>query len=449
MSFRRGVRLLATACLVGVVASATAPGHGGAVRPPDASVPGERGRASVHHSTLANGSGWDGRRADASTDSSEPTGPRPPWMRRLDALVSGHPVSVAVGVDGEFLYRFRAPVRHPPASNQKLLLSMALLDELGEEFRIPTEAAADGPIENGVLDGDLWVLGGGDPEVGRGRLRVLASRVRRAGIARIRGRIVGGTGSFGRDWWAPGWQPFHPGRHIALPTALTFHSNRARGRAIRDPERRAAATLTTELEALGVRVDGPPRAGRPPAGLVPVAEVRSPALVDLLERQNVGSLNFHAEVLTKLLGEHAFGEPGTLAKGASAIEEWAGEQGVSVVSHDGSGLSYANEVSAGGMVRLLWEAEDEAWGAALRSTLPTPGEGTLRSRLAGVQVRAKTGTITIASSLSGWVWLERTGTWAAFSILSTAMPKHEAARLEDRILRILATAPDRTTAPAS
>ncbi len=90
-----------------------------------------------------------------------------------------------------------------------------------------------------------------------------------------------------------------------------------------------------------------------------------------------------------------------------------------------------------GIVRLLWEAEAASWGPDLLGALPTGGQGTLRDRLRSLPVRAKTGTLTGISALSGWVRLERTGTWAEFSILSSGMPKWVAVTLEDRIVRLV------------
>ena len=78
-----------------------------------------------------------------------------------------------------------------------------------------------------------------------------------------------------------------------------------------------------------------------------------------------------------------------------------------------------NRVSAAGIVRLLQIAERAPWGETLRGTLPAAGEGTLHDRLAGVTLRAKTGTLIDVSALSGWVWLEREDDWAEFSILSS------------------------------
>jgi D-alanyl-D-alanine carboxypeptidase/D-alanyl-D-alanine-endopeptidase (penicillin-binding protein 4) len=73
----------------------------------------------------------------------------------------------------------------------------------------------------------------------------------------------------------------------------------------------------------------------------------------------------------------------------------------------------------------------------LRNGLPTGGEGTLEDRLHGVPVRAKTGTLSGVSTLSGWVRLKRAGSWGEFSIMSRGMSKTRAANMEDRIVRLL------------
>jgi D-alanyl-D-alanine carboxypeptidase/D-alanyl-D-alanine-endopeptidase (penicillin-binding protein 4) len=207
-----------------------------------------------------------------------------------------------------------------------------------------------------------------------------------------------------------------------------------------DSERRAAAALTADLRALGVRVRGPARAGREPAATDRIlAMIRSAPLVEILRRQNVDSLNLDAEVLTKMLGAAVFGPPGSIAKGARAIQSWARRHGVEFVAHDGSGLSYRNSVSTNAMVRLLSAANGRPWGSALRSTLPTGGEGTLAGRLIGLPVRAKTGTLLKqVSALSGWVWLQRRRRWAEFSILSQGLSKPQAVVLENGLVSIIA-----------
>jgi D-alanyl-D-alanine carboxypeptidase/D-alanyl-D-alanine-endopeptidase (penicillin-binding protein 4) len=364
--------------------------------------------------------------------------PRPGWAVQIDRLVRGLPVGISVRDEGVDLYAHGAARRRTPASNEKLLLSMAMLDTLGPETVLLTQAAAAAPPAAGILAGDLWILGSGDPDIRESTMRLLAQRIRDAGVSHVEGSVLGSTGYFQRDWFAPGWKRDFPRSQVALPTALTFEGNQSGGVHVRDPELRAARALRRELRNLGVTVAGSAGAAEAPAGLVPLAELTSEPLAELLDTMNRYSSNFWAEVLVKRLGVEAGGVPGSIAKGASAIRGFAGGWGVEVHALDGSGLSYANRVSPRGLTRLLEAAEDLPWGEALREALPEPGQGTLGGRLKHLRVHAKTGTLTSISALSGYVWLRRAGSWASFSILTRGVSKDAAIRLEDRIVRILA-----------
>ena len=359
------------------------------------------------------------------------------WMIRIDRLTEGHSIGVAVEEEGAFLYRRASTRPMIPASNQKLLLSMALFDRFGPEFRLRTVAAA-GLIENGVVRGDLWILGTGDPATDRRALSTLVKRIGAAGITAIDGRVMGSTSYFSRDWFAPGWKASFPKEEIALPSALTFRGNEIGGRHVADPERRAAAWVTRRLRARGVRVGGEAGSAYAPGRLIEIAAIESKPLGVLLRIVNRYSWNFGAEVLGKRLGLERSGGPGTIAKGAEAVRAWAGDGGTPVSAYDSSGLSYNNRVSPTGIVRLLALAEDRPWGPSLHASLPGPGQGTMKGRLAGVMVRAKTGTLTRVSSLSGWVWLHRRGVWAEFSIISRGLQKPVAMGIENAIVRTLA-----------
>jgi D-alanyl-D-alanine carboxypeptidase/D-alanyl-D-alanine-endopeptidase (penicillin-binding protein 4) len=313
---------------------------------------------------------------------------------------------------------------------------MAILDLLGPEARLVTQAAAS-PLVSGVVAGDLWILGQGDPTLGPSQMQKLADAIQAAGVLQIDGSVMGSTGYFKHDWRAPGWKSYFPRQEIPLPTALTFDGNTDRGIHIRDPELRAAKVLSEQLEERGIVVAGKPGAGEAPDGLLPVAQIQSRPLLDLLEFTNHYSSNFFAEVLGKRLGAEYGGVPGSIAKGAEAMRAWASAQGVAVLARDASGLSYANRVSPEGLVRLLGAAELELWGEAFRDALARPGRGTLEGRMRHLEVRAKTGTLSGVSSLSGWVLLRREGVWAEFSILSRGVSKDQAVRVEDAIVRIL------------
>ncbi|MDQ3661308.1 MAG: D-alanyl-D-alanine carboxypeptidase [Actinomycetota bacterium] len=373
---------------------------------------------------------------------------RPRWKRRLDRLVAHKNIGVAVSLDGRRLYHHRARKMRRPASNQKLLLSMALLEGFGPHHRLPTRARS-ARLDGGVVRGNLWVTGRGDPTMSSDprharSLRVrptyvgrLAQAIAAAGVDRIEGRVMGGTGYFKRDWDAPGWRSYYRTYYVGLPTALTLNGNIARGQYIKNPEKRLAQALTERLERLGIPVSGRPGAGTAPANLSPVAKVSSARLVRLMTHMNVTSSNLFAEILGKRLGAAVNGPRGSIAKGARVLESYARRAGVRATAHDSSGLSHANRMSARGLVRLLEDATTKPWSAALRRSLASPGRGTLQNRLAGVRVRAKTGTLIDASALSGWVWLRRRGAWAEFSIISSDIPKYRAVEIEDSIVRKL------------
>lgn len=366
------------------------------------------------------------------------------WIDRVRGLVANRPISVAIGNDGEPWYRHRAGVARPPASNEKLLLSMALLQRFALDRTIPTRAMASNDPVNGVLRGALWIVGAGDPEVGGSAMASLADELVAAGLRKIRGRVVGATTPFVRDWWARGWRDYFPSVYAQIPTALTFRGNEVRGRHIGDPERLAAKELIRLLERRGVVVTRDARMAPAPGGLHALASVRSATLVSIMRRMNMVSSNLRAEVLGKYLGRQRFRQP-SIDGGARAIESFVHARGFGATAYDSSGLSYSNRVSAATILELLWFADGRAWGGPLRDTLPMGGQGTLEGRLGSVLVHAKTGTLIDVSALSGWVWLERSQEWAEFSILSSGISASTAKSIENKIVRIVAnTATDPT-----
>ncbi|HYZ14228.1 MAG TPA: D-alanyl-D-alanine carboxypeptidase [Actinomycetota bacterium] len=356
---------------------------------------------------------------------------KPKWIEQIDEAIGRRHVSVAVAEQGAFLYRHADAASRIPASTEKLLLAMASLDTFGPEHRIVTRVGAEG-FRGGVVRGNLWILGRGDPFVDRRSMRAIAVQLVEAGVRRVTGRVMGSTSFFRHDWDAPGWNKVARD-YVNRPTALTFESNH-------DPvaEREAADALMKLLERRAVQVAGRPGAGSPPPGLEFIAEIESDELQRLLATTLRSSWNFAAEVLGKGLGAEVRGRPGTIAKGAATIEGWAAHRGVRITAMDSSGLSYDNRVTAAGLVELLGQSEEETWGDDLRLALPRGGQGTLEHRLREVSVRAKTGTLEDVSALSGWVYAERLNAWVEFSILGSRISKSTAIHLEDRIVKILA-----------
>src|SRR5438093_5497799 len=120
------------------------------------------------------------------------TASRPAWMDDIDSVIGRHPMSVAIGSDGDQWYGHLGWVGRPPASNEKLLLSMALYDRYAPWKKILTEAEASSrPGRRGVIHGNLWIVGHGDPEIGRQQIGRLAKAIVASGVRAIRGSVIG------------------------------------------------------------------------------------------------------------------------------------------------------------------------------------------------------------------------------------------------------------------
>ena len=121
-----------------------------------------------------------------------------------------------------------------PASNMKLVTLAACAERLGWDFKFQTAIRSTGPLEpDGTLAGDLVVIGGGDPTIGRrhdGRatLAHLADLVWARGVRRVEGRIIGDGSAFGGTSFGEGWQwddlPFS---YAAPVSALIYNENTA------------------------------------------------------------------------------------------------------------------------------------------------------------------------------------------------------------------------------
>ena len=78
----------------------------------------------------------------------------------FDAVPEGS--CVAIDIEGERFADVRADLPVIPASNQKLLVAAVALEVLGEDHRFHTELRGAQPVD-GVITGDVYLVGGGDP----------------------------------------------------------------------------------------------------------------------------------------------------------------------------------------------------------------------------------------------------------------------------------------------
>jgi D-alanyl-D-alanine carboxypeptidase/D-alanyl-D-alanine-endopeptidase (penicillin-binding protein 4) len=348
----------------------------------------------------------------------------------VDALRhTGATVSISATVAGSEVLAVQPTTALVPASNQKLLVAFAALELLGPDTTLTTRVVATGPIVDGRLQGDLVLVGGGDPTVtasgGPDSLDALATSVRAAGIRQIAGRVVVDDGRYDAQRFLPGWPDGVWQRNVGALSALVVDRNRGDDPTVTvDPGAVHARRFPQALAAAGVDAPAAPVSEPTPgprAG-TEVAAIASPPVRDLVTAMLNRSDNLIAEELTKELGVRGRGA-GTTTAGltvarAVAVARCAAPDGTDV---DGSGLSAGNTRSAASWRRLLEVAQTRPWWPVLRDALPVAGQsGTLAARMLGGatagRVRAKTGSTMASRALSGYA-TTRQGRPIVFSII--------------------------------
>jgi D-alanyl-D-alanine carboxypeptidase/D-alanyl-D-alanine-endopeptidase (penicillin-binding protein 4) len=112
---------------------------------------------------------------------------------------------------GETLFRRNGATWLVPASTLKVLTSVAAAERLGWHYRFQTRLYATGPIEKGILRGDLLVVGSGDPSINprhpsrADTFEVWARALKAQGIRHIAGHIVGDDSGVEQPGWGIGW----------------------------------------------------------------------------------------------------------------------------------------------------------------------------------------------------------------------------------------------------
>jgi D-alanyl-D-alanine carboxypeptidase/D-alanyl-D-alanine-endopeptidase (penicillin-binding protein 4) len=142
-------------------------------------------------------------------------------------------VQVASLKTGETLYALNARKLMMPASNMKVVTLAAAAERLGWDFRYETRLFAAGPIDGGTLQGDLVVVGSGDPSVTALEAETLfadwAVRLQAAGVHAIAGRVIGDDDAFEDRGLGFGWSwDDVPDDYAAGVSALQFNENAVR-----------------------------------------------------------------------------------------------------------------------------------------------------------------------------------------------------------------------------
>ncbi|HUQ21099.1 MAG TPA: D-alanyl-D-alanine carboxypeptidase/D-alanyl-D-alanine-endopeptidase [Gemmatimonadaceae bacterium] len=347
---------------------------------------------------------------------------------------------------GDTLYSLNAGRLFMPASNEKILTGTVALAQLGPDYRFTTTFASLGAKRDTVLDGDLIVIGRGDPTVSdhaQGKamdwMARIADSLSARGIKRIEGSLIRGGNAFPDTIYGYGWEyddllteSGAPIDELLYDEGMTKMRTQIAGRdtiidiATRTPYRTYLEALDSALVAKGIRVArgvSDNIATIPNPAPAPLFSVTSPPLRDILKLLEKPSQNQIAEILLRTMGLEKTGI-GTADSGAAVVTRqllaWGAERDGFRV-YDGSGMSRHDLVSPETIVRALTAIQKDTAFHVFYDALPIAGvDGTLRTRMVGTRaagnMRAKTGTLQFVRSLSGYI-TDIDGDQLVFSLL--------------------------------
>jgi D-alanyl-D-alanine carboxypeptidase/D-alanyl-D-alanine-endopeptidase (penicillin-binding protein 4) len=320
-----------------------------------------------------------------------------------------------VSVDGEQMGARNEDLAVIPASSQKLLVAAVALEKLGEDYRYSTTVEAVAAPVDGVVNGDLFLVGGGDPLLSSDwypasnmerypvtsptSLDRLADDVVASGVKQVTGGVVGDGSRYDDEFFGPGWGDGVEGLEGGPYDALMVNDSRVLGDELRanDPNEGAAREFTLLLEARGVVVEGSPSSGTAPTDAVEIASIDSAPLSAVVAEMLGNSDNNTAELVVKELGRTDT-SVGNREAGLEVIRQQLVEWGVnvdSVVLADGSGLSLDNRITCAALAAVVERYDSDS---PIGKGLPVAGQtGTLSDvfvdhPVAG-RLTGKTGTL--------------------------------------------------------
>ncbi|MEL7461158.1 MAG: D-alanyl-D-alanine carboxypeptidase/D-alanyl-D-alanine-endopeptidase [Pseudomonadota bacterium] len=377
----------------------------------------------------------------------------------------------------------------PPASTAKAITALYALDQLGPDFQFETTIIATGPITNGRLEGDLVLVGSGDPLLDSDALGAMAAELKAAGLVEVKGRfliydrvlpwveriafeqpetagynptITGLNLNFNRVHFE--WKRAKPDYEFTLQArarnfrpavtvstmdivddrapVFTYRQEDGRDRwtvarhalgndgarwlPVRRPVAYAGEAFQSVARSHGIVLGQATRTLAKPEGQL-LARHRSQAMTDVLRGMLRYSTNLTAEVAGLQASASRGDMPGSLQASADRMNAWAaGRFGASRTALlDHSGLGYGSRMTAGDMAAILTGANR---ADALRPLLRPVNLGQDDK---GATVLAKTGTHNFVSALAGYID-RKDGRRLAFAIFCADAPRRNAVPIAQR-----------------
>jgi serine-type D-Ala-D-Ala carboxypeptidase/endopeptidase (penicillin-binding protein 4) len=395
---------------------------------------------------------------------------------------------VAEVATGRVLEQENAGALVPPASVIKSMTALYALDRLGPAHRFRTEVRALGVMRQGRLEGDLVLVGGGDPMLDSDELGDLVASLAAAGLREVSGRFLAYAGALPEFDRITEDQPVQVGYNPGL-SGLCLNFNRvnfewtkggasvamnARGEryvpdvrmarmkvverdspvfayrmapgvedwsvarvALRKPGSRwlpvrqvalyVAEVFSALCAAQGIKLKPPEVVRDLPASGQVLAGHDSPELTDILRQM----LRFSTNITAEAVGLAASGAPSRGAS-ASAMVDWArAELGPLAHLGDHSGLGPLSRVTPEGMARALMAGDRRLNLRPVLRKIPMRDDKGNPIENHPVKVVGKSGTLNFVSGLAGFLQPPG-GRDLCFAIFSADVPRREAVPVAER-----------------
>ncbi|MEM9716884.1 MAG: D-alanyl-D-alanine carboxypeptidase/D-alanyl-D-alanine-endopeptidase [Pseudomonadota bacterium] len=367
----------------------------------------------------------------------------------------------------------------PPASVAKAVTVPYALNALGSGFRFQTRVIATGPVQNGRVQGDLILQGGGDPLLDTDGLFKMAEALKAQGIKGITGDFLYSDGAISNvayvDNEQPEWVGYNPalsglnlnfnrvffqwkdgalsltaksdnhapavsgvaialtdkadpvfkygtskGREVWTIARPALQKNGSRWLPVRDPGKYAAEVFQTLAKDNGVQLPTPKRSNGSIEGTV-LASQSGADLVALGRGMLKFSTNLSAEIVGMRASAALGRAPSDHTQSAKRMTDWAKtEYGVNGISfRDHSGLSDTSKATSKALATIMRAEARKGLYPALLKDIPIEATD-------AITVRAKTGSLNFVSTLAGVI--EGPNGQYAFSIMMADEARRAAAK---------------------
>jgi D-alanyl-D-alanine carboxypeptidase/D-alanyl-D-alanine-endopeptidase (penicillin-binding protein 4) len=332
---------------------------------------------------------------------------------QIDSTIGGLKCDVSVTVVSadkyDVLYSYNADAKMIPASITKVITSASALMKLGKDYFFKTAILTDDiNIDDGVIDGNLYLKGYGDPDFSTSDLRRMADNFTKLGITSVKGNLIYDESFLDNEYGSLSgvYKSDTDPKYWPYVTALSLNKNNGS----KDPAFEAANLLAEELLLKNIAFDGIIISGTTPSAAKELVKNLRP-LENVISNMNKPSDNQSALTVFKVLGAEMKSPPGTLEKGAEVVSEFLTSIGIDRKSFEileGSGLTRYNVVTSSLYVQLLKFLYDQVnvFDKFLYSLSIAGVDGTLKNRMKDTEaqnnVYAKTGTLNNVSTLAGY-----------------------------------------------